>query len=54
MRRCPVAAWEEWEGWEGWTTKRDLHESSEWAAALLGGPILFSNRASQSSAVANE
>jgi hypothetical protein len=27
MRRCPVGAW------EGWTTKRDLHEDSEWAAA---------------------
>jgi hypothetical protein len=30
MLRCPVAAWE---GWEGWTTKRDLHEDFERAAA---------------------
>jgi hypothetical protein len=30
MRRCPVEAWE---GWEGWTTKRDLHEDFERAAA---------------------
>ena len=27
MHRCPVAAW------EGWTTKHDLREDSEWAAA---------------------
>jgi hypothetical protein len=48
MLRCPVAAWE---GWEGWTTKRNPHEDSEWAAAgkLSAGPILYSNRASQSS-----
>jgi hypothetical protein len=30
MLRCPVAAWE---GWEEWTTKRDLHEDFERAAA---------------------
>lgn len=27
MHRCPVAVW------EAWTTKRDLPEDSEWAAA---------------------
>src|SRR5215510_4800277 len=27
IHRCPVAAW------EGWTTKHNLHEDSEWAAA---------------------
>jgi hypothetical protein len=53
MLRCPVAAWE---GWEGWTTKRDLHEDFERAAAgnCRAVPILFGNRALQSSAVANQ
>ena len=43
MRRCPVAAW------EGWTTKCDVLRTPKGPPReTVGGPILYSCRASQS------